>query len=301
MMIGILGASSQIGVSLARELANDFPLCLFGRDPDAARLKLAAAGCGELPCYALEQLFDHRLSVLINCLGPGDPARMRTTGPGLLRLIQQLDYLGLDYLARYPETGYVYMSTGAVYGVRYNLPLAPEACFSLPVNAMRAELVYPLAKFEVELRHRLLAPARICDLRIFGFFSEFIRLDDSFFLAQLSAHLLAGRTFVTGSAPFIRDYIGPAEIAAAVKEVLRLEIPNRAYDLISREPVTKAEILDIYCARGLRCAIEDGACLPLEKPRKMSLSDELYRDGLQQLSSRAVIERELERLQRRHR
>ena len=290
MRIALLGATGQIGQSLAPLLSRRHELVLFSR-PRQGKLT-----SGHL---ALERLNETPCDLIINALGPGAPGRMRELGGDLFATFQRLDQIGLDYLEKAPNTAYIYLSSGAVYGPQYTPPVGIDSCLSLPINQDLSGFAYPLAKVTIEARHRQRSHLKICDLRIFGYYSALIRLNDSFLLAQLTRSLCQQQSFQTHPQELIRDYIGPTELAAAVEAVIELGVPNAAFDLCSREPVSKADLLAFFAQQGLSYQIDPpGHLETIAKPALISTHLSLYqRSGLERpLSSLEVIDRELQRL-----
>ena len=86
---------------------------------------------------------------------------------------------------------------------------------------------------------------------------------------------MCGNLFVTDSNDFVRDYVGPSELATFIDQLIRGDTPNRAYDLFSRHPLTKLELLDCLAKEmGFRYSFRDERELDdvtiIRKPNKIS-------------------------------
>jgi nucleoside-diphosphate-sugar epimerase len=213
--------------------------------------------------------------LVINAAGSGDPQVIRKPGLDLIRCTEHFDYLTLDYLKEHPQTGYIYLSSGAVYGPPREEAVTQDSVVTLPINRLTAGHAYSIAKIAAETRHRLLPDFKIADVRIFGFFSRYINPKAGFFLSEVAACLLENRSLVTHSRNFIRDYIGAPDLAMLIRNLMAAGIPNGAYDACSEEPVTKLEILEsLQTELGLRWRTLDGLPidrLSVEKPKRISV------------------------------
>lgn len=293
MKIALLGASGQIGKSLLTELGQEYEWLAFARDVSGlqAFLKQEVVD-SHYQIMELAQFGRAEYDLIINAIGPGAPARMQSLGPQLLDLTLHFDALTLAYLQTHPQTKYINCSTGAVYGTHYIPPVTRESALTLQVNHLDSRDIYPLAKLAVELKHRCLNTYAITDLRIFGFYSRFIDLNDSFLISQMTRCCLTHTPFLTSGQNFIRDYIGPHELAQAIRHVIALGVPNRAYDLSSGQPISKAQMVDLFSEYGMKYQIGADAFEPLNVPTHISTCQELY-ESLYQTNSDAVIKREL--------
>jgi len=53
---------------------------------------------------------------VINCVGIGDPGKLRNEMSSIFRVTERFDNLVLDYLECHPSALYLNMSSGAAYG-----------------------------------------------------------------------------------------------------------------------------------------------------------------------------------------
>ena len=208
MKVAILGSTSYIAKSLIPEfLFRDIELRLFCRCMD----NFGSFG-------------NEEYDIIINCIGAGSPNRIKMIGELLIRDDEKFDRMALEYLENYPQCKYVYLSSGIV-------------------NTNK-ESTYKLVKINAEKRHRL-SNKNIVDIRIYSFFSRFIKYGYGFFMSELMRCLHTGDTFVWR--PIIRDYISPDDLC----ELILCTEGNRVIDAASRKPVSSFEIVNyfkkIYC------------------------------------------------------
>ena len=104
--------------------------------------------------------------------------------------------------------------------------------------------MYPLAKLAAEARHRARSNARIADIRLFGYVSERLDPKAGYFLSHVLLALREGIPFETHGTDFIRDVVGPRELADLIDRIVDADGPNDAYDVYSAAPTTKLEILN---------------------------------------------------------
>ena len=261
--VALLGAGGQIARGLVADLPQDWRLDLFSRDPKRPHPEAAARGVSVSP-YA--RFAGGAFDLVINAAGPGDPAVQRSRGGEILRITETFDNLVLDYLDAHPETRYINLSTGAVYGAEY-AGASGRAVYELAVDDLANANAYVLAKLAAETKHRQAPDRHIADLRIFGYFSRRMDLASGFFIAQVMACLVAGEPFRTGVNDFVRDYISPDDLAAHIATLYEAGVPNASFDAISALPVTKFEILEALGDQfGLRYIVAGGESLRLDRP-----------------------------------
>lgn len=247
--IAILGANGQIGRGLALAFSRSpaHRLYLYARRPAAfadvaAPMNLPRRGRDEI--LPLDEFGARRHDVVINAVGDGERAKQIALGAEIFHVTETMDARVMAYLRGQPEALYFFMSTGAVYGFDAEWPVRRDALFAWPVNAPDPVNFYPLAKLVAEAKHRTEPRLRIYDIRIFGYFSRFIPLTGSFFLSEVAAAVLEGKEFRTSPADMVRDYIDHEELAHLIEAFVASRPANGAYDIYSRAPVGKIELLD---------------------------------------------------------
>jgi nucleoside-diphosphate-sugar epimerase len=243
-MIALLGATGYIGGSLARVLSGrSAPLHLFCRDP----AKLASQSWPSFVRVRPLAEFDAApFGLVINAIGAGDPARVASLGADILGLTETWDSCILSSMA--PETCYVFLSSGAIYG-ELGQAAAEDSELKLPINRLEVVTPYLLAKLIAELRHRQMPVRRILDLRVFGYADIGISRTSRFFLAELARSVVDRSPFVTSADDMVRDYAGVDELVALIDCWHMAGAPNCVLDLYSRAPLAKSELLEVVRER----------------------------------------------------
>lgn len=290
--IAILGASGQIGMGLVQAFASDARLSLFGRDPGRVRQMAAAHGLVDKLDHigSMAEFSDGTYDAVINAAGPGDPARHRAAGADIASLTERLDRLVLDYLDDHPAAGYVYISTGAVYGPSYDVPATDKTPLCPPAAAGQPENLYARAKLAAETRHRARAGARIADIRLFGYVSPGIDPDGGYLLSRMLRCLIDDAPFRSGGSDFVRDYVGPRELAGLIRLILAAGTPNQAFDMQSAEPVTKYELINgLIDALGLKFERTDPHMEYIDKAKPLRVSLRSCSDDIGYLAARSSL------------
>jgi len=252
--IAIVGASGQIGKSLALKLAVRYNILLFSRKPDKLDSILTHMGLpkARISVLGYDKLSDTKFDMVINAAGFGDPGLLRELENEIGRITERIDRLILSCMTKSPDAIYLFFSTGAIYGNNYHL--ARSRCQKGPISPTKTSLgAYVKAKLATESRHREQSDKRIVDVRLFGYLSQFLPIDSSFFLAQALLSLVRGELFKVSADNFIRDFIGPDELSVLVDCLFKVRAQNQALDIFSSAPISKATILDKLAERyGLR-------------------------------------------------
>jgi nucleoside-diphosphate-sugar epimerase len=247
MRLAILGASSHIAKDLIASIAQSmaYPCTLFVRTPatlDAGLQSIAARAGFPVLDYAA---FDDRceFDAIINFVGVGDPARAVQMGQAIFSVTEQYDNLALSYLRSHPACKYIYLSSGAAYGINFSAPVTDASAAVFPVNALQPQHWYGAAKFQAECRHRALPEAAITDVRVFSYFSHRQSREARFFLSDILRSLHTGTVLEVAPDDMLRDYLTPADFMQLVDRVLQAPPGNHAVDCYSLAPVGKFELL----------------------------------------------------------
>lgn len=246
MTIALIGASGYVGRSLARRIAaaGPGPLALFSRDPS----RLAADEWpAHVSLYSVGGFDAGDFSLVINAIGAGDPKNVAGLAAGIFEITRAWDERVLANMR--PDTGYVFLSSGAVYGTGLGQAVDADSVLSLPVNRLESIPPYTLAKLCAEAGHRCFPARPILDLRIFGYADACISQSGSFFLSELAQAVAARKPFVTSPAEMIRDYAGADELYNLIRAWDRGGRPNRALDLYTQAPVGKLALLEAVARR----------------------------------------------------
>lgn len=271
MKLAILGATGQIGRSLAMAYASRHDVTLFARRPAAAAEFAAARGL-RFVVQPYESFPGQQFDVVVNAVGDGVPGRIRKAGADIFAVTAKFDDLCLTALERYPDTFYIFLSTGAVFGPDYREALASRRTLCVTLDTVESAQLYPLAKRVAELRHRDRPSRRIADIRIFGFVSTEIDLESDFLIAQALKATIRGEVLSAAAGDVPRDYIGPQDLVGLIDAFISAGGPNGAFDILSAAPTSKIRLLDELRRRGaLRYRLEGPqSCEPCSLPARLS-------------------------------
>lgn len=246
MRIAILGATSQIARDLvAHMVPGPHELVLYARAPQRVRDWLAVSGSsGRCEVAAMADFGQSAaFDAVINFVGVSDPARAAAMGATIMEVTRRHDELVLAHLARHPACRYIFLSSGAIYGGSFDAPVDDASVATLPVNDIRPQHWYGIAKLAAECVHRCLPDRAIVDLRVFSYFSRNQDLESRLLMADAMRAILAGTVLQTSDDVAVRDYIHPSDLHRLVEAVLAGPRMNTALDVCSRAPVDKQPLL----------------------------------------------------------
>ena len=232
--IAILGATSHIAKGLIYNFCKDRTnkLYLFARSDDRVKDFLISINCGAVSkVEPLAEFGKDQYDVIINCVGIGDPALLKDARASIFELTEAYDNLILNYLKNSKKSIYINFSSGAVYYANVNA--LDEACF------------YSIAKLNSEAKHRSSQGLKIIDLRVFAYFSRFIDLKSRYLITGIINSIRNKKVFKTGKNNIVRDYIGPEDLFSLVRCCIE-KGSNGAYDVYSRKPVRKLDLLKSF-------------------------------------------------------
>jgi nucleoside-diphosphate-sugar epimerase len=262
-IVAVLGATGHIARSLMEGFsrAGGYEFLLYARSPDRVKAFLDRIGwAGSAACDTFDRFGSAGFDAVINCVGAGDPARVKAAGASILELTETYDDMVLGYLDAHPETRYIHFSSGAAYVTDFASPAGEGTPVARGGGLGDPADYYGSAKREAEAKHRARADLRIVDLRVFGFFSRHIDPGAKFFLCEVLSCVKEGRPLVTGPEDIVRDYVHPLDLQALVSLCLEGEAANDAFDACSAAPARKFEILDHFASRyGLKVQVKEGA------------------------------------------
>lgn len=247
--IAILGATGHIAKSLINGFCGTgkFELFLFARSLDCLGEFLTSIQCIDAVLPKQFNKFDYAdYDVIINCVGIGDPRKLKNAGISIFRLTETYDNLILDYLEAHPDALYINFSSGAAHGTDFCMPVDESSCTKLDINHIVPSDFYLIAKINAEAKHRALTNLSIVDLRIFGYFSRFINLEAQYFMSEVISCVKNKKEFVTGTENIIRDYVHPHDLLFMIEKCIAKQSLNDVFDVYSLKPVKKFEILDYF-------------------------------------------------------
>lgn len=261
--IAILGATSHIakGLILGLSDSEQNEMFLFARSPERAKLFLGSIGAGDSQLVKVKpfgEFSDNDYDVVINCVGIGNPTILANELVSIFKLTEEFDNLVLTYLKGHGKTVYINFSSGAAYGTDFSAPVDATSQARFNINAITASEYYGIAKINSEAKHRAMKDYNIVDLRVFGYFSRFIDLEEKFLLSEIVACIQKGQAFVTGAGNITRDFVNPHDLLSLIEACISQNCINDVFDVYSAKPATKFEIIDHFAMHhGLKYIVED--------------------------------------------
>jgi nucleoside-diphosphate-sugar epimerase len=249
--IAILGATSHIAKGLIAQWSRDPRklLLLYARSTDRIREFLESVDADQPRPFPLETFGAEPVDVIINCIGIGDPGRLKNEAASIFAITEYWDRQALEYLTDSPDTLYINFSSGAAYGGDFQRPADASTQAVFPINAITPSDYYGIAKLHAEARHRAAPNLNIVDLRVFSYFSRYIDLSTRFLLTDVAKSLKNSDELQTTAGNIVRDYIHPEDLAVLIDRCIMQRRLNDVYDVYSLKPVGKFEMLDAFAER----------------------------------------------------
>ena len=249
MKIAILGATSQIGKDLVCSFAaqSTHELVLYARRPKVVTQWLAIANfpgryaVNDFDAFNTDAHFD----AILNFVGVGNPAQAVAMCASIIDVTLQYDELALNYVRQRPECRYIFLSSGAAYGSRFDSPVDASTKAAVEINNLQPHDWYGVAKLYAECRHRSLAHLPIVDLRVFNYFSHTQDMDARFFITDMVRAIRDKTVLMTSPDNIVRDYLHPSDFYRLIKALLSAPPMNLAVDCYSRAPIDKLCLLSI--------------------------------------------------------
>ncbi len=260
--VALLGASGQIARSLISQfvLKPPYRLYLLDRRPQGVKLfvKALAPHFNGVVLH-LNRFEKHAYDVVINCVGITDPAKLIKNRSQIFAVTELFENRIIKYLLRNPQTLYLHLSSGSVYGPDYSHPVNAHTVTMLDLHALRPSQFNGIAKLHAEAKHRAHPQLRIVDLRLFNYFDRFADLNSAFFVNTIAAHLLARKPLTVSADDSTRDYVHPVDFSRLIQLCIQKKAGNDFVDVYSRKPVKKFELLNhLKKTFGLNFRIEKG-------------------------------------------
>ncbi len=263
--IAILGATGHIGKALTYSLSlkSGFEVFLFARSMDRLQLFLSEIRADDkFHPYPIKKFGDDSYDVVVNCVGFGSLPVAKDAGADVFKVTEDFDNLILEYIRKRAKTLYVSLSSGAVYGKSFALPVDEHTKTILDVNNISYDDYYSVAKINSEFKHRLASNLNIVDLRIFSFFSRFLGMDSGLFMSEIIASIKKKRVLMTSSEDILRDYIASEDLLELIVLCSKKRSINDFFDVYSKAPVTKRELLEYFKREyGLKYLIKNSSSI----------------------------------------
>jgi nucleoside-diphosphate-sugar epimerase len=258
--IAILGASSRIAGDLILWFAQqpDTALHLFVRRPQQMLDWLHQNGIASHAQVGLYPDFGEggEYFAVINFVGVGDPAKALSMGAEILDLTHRFDSLALEYVQRHPHCRYLFISSGAAYGSRFESPVDEDSQSAFAINTLGSDAWYGMAKAHAECRHRAHPRLPIMDIRIFNYISQTQDLSARFLVTDAIRAIRDRTVLQTSAARTVRDYLHASDFCTLIDAVLAAQSTNDVIDCYSKAPIEKTELLQaLQAAFGLRYTV----------------------------------------------
>lgn len=264
--IAILGATGHIAKNVIAGLSKNanYELFLFARNRELLEsfLKAEIADSNGIAIHSFETFLDLNYDAVINCVGIGDPSKLKKIGGAIFKLTEEFDNLALQLIQSNPKTLYINFSSGIAYGSNFNTPADQNKTAMININNISSTDYYTISKINTEAKHRSFSKFNIVDIRVFGFFSRYIDLKMPYFLNDIVNSLKCDKAFITGSHDMVRDYIHPEDLVALIERCIYTRTINDVFDVYSLEPISKFQMLEFFKKNyGLKVEIENETVL----------------------------------------
>jgi len=260
--IALLGSTGHVGKNIIYYFSKEknFELFLFTRDEKKLeKITLQYGIKNNFSIRKYDEFNDSQYNVIINCVGLSDPARIEASKGEILESTRTFDILTLEYLKNFSETKLINFSSGIVYGGEFSFPITDTVLIDETYNYKNIKSEYALSKINSEIRHRASKHLNIIDLRLFSFFSRFMDLESKFFMSEVVSSIKENKTLFTDNTNFYRDYIHPEDLFLFIKKCVNKNSINGAFDLYSKKPIGKFEVLaSLESKYGLKYKIDSG-------------------------------------------
>lgn len=248
MRIAILGATSQIAKDLVRSFDKNtsFKLTLFGRNVSDLKIWQQNQNFIRMQEVLSYDEFSQNLGfdAIINFVGVGDPARVQSIGRNILDLSAKYDALATEYVNHHPDCRYLFLSSGAVFGPNYDVPVNENSYAKFPINHPQPQDWYGIAKLQAEYLHRSFNSLNIVDLRVFNYFSHTQDMDGRFLITDAVRAVRDKIVLKTNAENLTRDFLHPEDFYQLVFKVLTSEFMNTALDCYTQNPIDKFSLLN---------------------------------------------------------
>ena len=260
--IAILGSTGHIGKNLTYYFGKEenYELFLFTRDDKrGTNISVECELKNNFSIRNYNEFNDSKYDAVINCVGLSDPAKIESSQGKILETTETFDILTLEYLKNFSETKLINFSSGIVYGGEFSFPITDTVLIDETYNYKNIKSEYALSKINSEIKHRASKHLNIIDLRLFSFFSRFMDLKSKFFMSEVVSSIKENKTLFTDNTNFYRDYIHPEDLFLFIKKCVNKNSINGAFDLYSKKPIGKFEVLaSLESKYGLKYKIDSG-------------------------------------------
>lgn len=247
MRIALLGATSQIAKDLIVSFAakTEHELVLFARRPEVSRLWLSSIGLENRYGVSNFEAFsnDDHFDAILNFVGAASPLQALAVGASIFDTTLTFDAIALSYQIAHPACRYVFLSSGAAYGSKFDNPVDIESSAVISINNLLPEDWYAVSKLHAESRHRALAHLPIVDVRIFSYVSSTQDISARFFITDILRSIKNGEKLSVSKENIVRDYIGPDDLFKLLLLIISSDATNDVVDCYTLSPIDKLTLL----------------------------------------------------------
>jgi len=151
--------------------------------------------------------------------------------------------MALEYLKQHKKTKYIFLSSGAVYGGKYEEPVNENTVAMVDINNLESTDWYAISKLYAEAKHRSMPELSIVDVRVFNYFSHTQDMNARFLITDLVRALKNNEVFKTSSDDIVRDFITPPDFYNLIQSIIDFRPINVAIDCYTKSPVSKFDLL----------------------------------------------------------
>lgn len=301
LKVAVLGATGYIGRSLVHSLS----IASVDVTPVSRDISKAVSVFSEYNIVSpsapinYDTFLNKGFDVVVNVAGMGSPSKLKDNPEAVLYITEEMDRLLFNYLNLHQEAQVFNISSGVVYGFSSGKIITKDSLAVFSPNNISSVNFYSLAKLTSEAKHRAKPGFNIIDLRVYSFFSQFVDSKDKFLMSEIVDSLENNMELETNGEDIVRDFCNADQLIDIMNFLLEHGKRNDVFDVISKQPITKFELLDLLCkTRGLKYIITNGDKSSVTGVKNTYCSDgerlkELgYKPTLDSLS---IIEIELEK------
>jgi nucleoside-diphosphate-sugar epimerase len=247
MKIAILGATSQIAqdLILSFSMNKGYDFILFGRNVELLEKWINSENLSDK--YQVQEYSEfsnhQKYDAIINFVGIGDPAKAQKMGSNIFKVTEQYDNMALEYLKQHKKTRYIFLSSGAVYGGNYQVPVDKDTVATIDINNLKSTDWYALAKLNAEAKHRSLSDLSIVDVRVFNYFSHTQDMNARFLITDIVRAIKNKEVFKTSADNIMRDFITPPDFQNLIQSIIDFGSVNMALDCYTKSSVSKLDLL----------------------------------------------------------
>jgi nucleoside-diphosphate-sugar epimerase len=243
MKIAILGATSAIAKDLILSFSDEHKLELYSRRISDVTTWMLQNNLRNFTSQDYTEFKHARdIDVIINFVGAGSPEKVIKMGEQIFEITETFDRMALDYIGKYRDCKYIFISSGAVFGDNFNIPADIDKYSAFPLNDLQPKHYYGYAKAMAEVRHRI-TDRNIFDLRVFNYFSPNVNINYRFMITDMIRAIKEKTVYKVDRTPIVRDYVGPLDFYQMINVLMKHDKMNSAVDMYSRQPITKDSLL----------------------------------------------------------